>query len=315
MLPCPRRPGLSYLARLRSLLTTQGPFDVVHSHVHNFSGIVLAVAASAGIPVRIAHSHNALMPVSSSLRRLYLFVTARLVAHFATSGLAASGLAAEDLFGASWQSDARWAVQHCAIDLGPFCERHDRGEVRRELGVAADDLVIGHVGRFDPQKNHALLVRIAAELCGREPRARFVLVGDGPLRRDMEREVKQLGLDGRVRFLGVRGDVPRVLRAFDAFLFPSHHEGLGLAGVEAQAAGVPVLLSSTIPREVEVVTGLVRWQRLDASPSEWATLLQEILHAPRIPQPEALVQVKSSPFDISRSLRDLEKVYGAALES
>ena len=141
---------------------------------------------------------------------------------------------------------------------------------RAMLGIPEDALVIGHVGRFDPQKNHALLVRIAAAALRRAPRAVLVLVGDGPLRPAVEAEAARLGIRERLLFTGVRADVAALLRAFDALVFPSLREGLPLVGLEAQAAGTPLVLSDAITRELVVVPELFTWRSLEDAPEAWA---------------------------------------------
>jgi glycosyltransferase involved in cell wall biosynthesis len=170
--------------------------------------------------------------------------------------------------------------------------------------------VIGHVGRFDVSKNHSFLLRVAAEVVRHEPRAFFVLVGDGPLRAEIEAECERAGLRDRFLFTGVRTDVPRLLRSFDAFLFPSLREGLPLVGIEAQAASLPIVLSETITPEVVVVPTLFRWLSLAEPPSIWAATVRSVLRQPRLPQGAALCALERSDFDLRHSLRTLESAYG-----
>jgi glycosyltransferase involved in cell wall biosynthesis len=170
----------------------------------------------------------------------------RWVRDAATIGLAASAQAAEDLFGNRWRDDPRWRVLSYGIDLTPFAASPQRDRVRAGWGLERDAVVLGHVGRFEPQKNHAFLLEILAAARRIDPRVRPLLMGDGPLRPWVERRAAELGL--RAVFTGSRGDVPRLmLGAMDAFVFPSRFEGLGLAMVEAQAAGLPVIAADVHP--------------------------------------------------------------------
>src|SRR5207247_1780445 len=116
--------------------------------------------------------------------------------------------------------------------------------IRREMGFAPNELVIGHVGRFELQKNHDLLLRIHAEVLKLRPEARLLMIGEGSLLEASRATAAQLGIAGQVRFAGARPDVARLmLGVMDVFVMPSSWEGLGLAAVEAQAAGLPSILS------------------------------------------------------------------------
>lgn len=315
--PAPSKP-LQYARNFRRALRTHGPYDVVHSHVHHFSGYVLRLAEQAGVPARIAHSHNDTSVVEAEgtvLRRGYVSLARRWIRSYATSGLACSQPAAAALFTEAWANDPRWQVMPYGIDMAPYHTPIDPREVRRELGIPPDAWVIGHVGRFVEQKNHKLLTAIAAELMRREPRTFLLLVGDGPLRQSMENQVSNLGIGHRVQFAGIRGDVHRLMRgAMDAFLFPSMHEGLGLVLVEAQASGLPCVISDVIPQEAEVVRPLVRRVSLAESPVSWADqMLSHCSTASSISREASLRQMEASPFDIRKGVGRLEEIYRAAI--
>ncbi len=253
-----------YAKNFSRALSLFGPYDVVHSHVHHFSGFVLTLAARANVPIRIAHSHNDLSTVdrrAGIMRRLYLTLSKRLIARHATVGLACSNLAAAALFDAAWQTDPRFKVLYCGIDLKPFQESVDREHVRKELGLPPEAFVCGHVGRFAEQKNHDFLVDIFSLVAKDLPKASLLLIGDGPLRTKIEEKVRRLGLDDRVIFAGVRADVPRLmLGAMDCFVFPSFHEGLPLVLLEAQAANLPCIISNTISDEVDCILSRLSWK-------------------------------------------------------
>lgn len=313
VIPCERPSApLAYARRLQRVLRERGPYDVVHSHLHHFSGLALAVAAREGVRVRIAHSHLDTRRVDAEARlprRLYLQAMNAALRRHATRGLAASEVAATALFGERWREDPRWSIARYGLDFGPFRGPVDASAVRASLGVPAGSLVVGHVGRFDPQKNHALLVRIAEEAIRREPRAIFVLVGTGPLRPAVEAEVARRGLSGHVIFAGVRADVPRLLRTFDALVFPSLHEGLPLVGLEAQAAGLPTVLSDAVTREVAVLPELLTWRSLGDPVSAWADAVLEAALRPERPRDAAAV-LERSEFSVARSMETLLQVYG-----
>jgi len=309
-----------YAANFRRILHECGPYDIVHSHVHHFSGYVLYLAKQAGIPVRIAHSHNDTSAVEAKAvwhRRLYLALTKNWIARYATMGLGCSHKAVANLFGSDWQSDPRWRVLYCGINLTPFQKQVNSDSLRAELGIPTDAFVIGHVGRFAEQKNHVFLLEIAAEVAKREPKMRLLLLGEGSLRSDIEQKVLQMGLSDRVIFAGIRPDVPEIMGSIiDIFLFPSLHEGLGLVLIEAQAAGLPCIFSSVVPDEADVVKPLVRRLSLSQPASEWAEgVLTQRDAGSTITKSDALALVETSPFNIETSVKQLESIYQAQFNS
>lgn len=312
IIPClsPRRPW-AYARTFRQAVREHGPYEVVHSHVHHYSGYVLRLAQQLGVRARFAHSHSDTGSVQASagaLRQIYLAVTNRWIRQYATAGLACSTPAGVSLFGPSWQTDRRWRTLYCGIDLAAFRTVPDRAVVRAELGMPRDALIIGHVGRFVEQKNHSFLLKVAAEVVRREPTARFLLVGDGHLRPAIEAEVSCLGLTRHFLFTGVRSDIPRLLLgAMDLFLFPSRHEGLPLALLEAQAAGLPCVYSAGLSGEAAVVKHLLHPVSLSAPLETW---VERLLSATRKPRKEGGCELLSaSAFDIRTSVRELTALY------
>jgi len=313
VIPClhPRRP-LAYGRALEKILRDHGPFDLVHSHVHLFSGYVLKVARRAGVPCRISHSHSDTSRTPRSpLRRLYRMLMQKWIQRHSTAGLACSRAAALALFGNAWESDQRWRVVSYSRDLSAFRTSTDKVSVRAELGIPADAFVVGHVGNFTESKNHHFWVEVAGEVARRDPRAWFLLVGDGKLRGVAEERARELRLDERTVFAGARSDVPRLmLGATDCFFFPSLWEGLGLALVEAQAAGLPCVVADVVPREADVVAPLLRRLSLSTSVDSWANAILESRTVARPLEPiEALALVEQSSFNIANGLQEMEAIY------
>jgi glycosyltransferase involved in cell wall biosynthesis len=302
----------AYGPTVRSLLRQSGPYDAIHSHVHHFSGFLVALARSLDVPLRIAHSHSdtsRLDVTANWLRRRYLQVAGACIGHYATHWLAASQAAGRALFGKTWGLDPRSQVLHCGIALQPFRCPEAREEVRSRLGIAADAVIIGHVGRVEPPKNHTFLVEVAAEAARREPRLRLLLVGDGSARPLVEERVRSLGLGSRTMFLGSRADVPRLLSAMDGFLFPSLWEGLPLTVVEAQAAGLPCLISDGISTETDVVPQLVHRLPLAAGARAWSETLTSAIASHRESRSRAFASVENSDFNIQKSLEGIYALY------
>jgi glycosyltransferase involved in cell wall biosynthesis len=313
--PHPNRHVWSYPTFFRQILQEFGPYDVVHSHSGYVNGNTLRIAKQAGVPVRIAHAHDDLSHLTAQQpwkRRLYWALLKWWIDRYATVGLACSRNAAADMFGSLWKSDRRWQILYCGLDLTAFQEQVDSALVRAELGIPADAFVIGHIGRFEPQKNHQFLIEIAAEIAQQEPKMRLLLIGYGSLRPEIEELVAQLGLTDKVIFAGVRSDVPRLmLGAMDVFLLPSFNEGLPLVLIEAQAAGLPCVFSDVISDETDVVKPLMKRLSLSQSASEWAemVLAEKKTNLP-IKQSETLSTLQQdSPFSIEISAKNLTDIY------
>lgn len=303
----------TYARDFGRILTDSEPYEVVHSHRHFLNGYVLRLAHNAGVPVRIAHSHmdSSLEDAQRGLwRRCYQRVLQRWLHRHATLGLACSRYAAASLFGSAWQQDPRHRLLYCGIDLTPFQEPVNRSAVRASLGLPHDAFVLGHVGRFTTQKNHAFLVTIATEVIRREPRARLLLVGDGPLRPAIERQVQESGLAQHVIFAGERADIPQLLRAMDVFVMPSLYEGLPLVGMEAQAAGLPLVVADSVTPEVGFLPELVHSLALSQSSGAWADAALSVRDKPPATElAEALSRMLEGPFNIRTGIEKLARIY------
>lgn len=317
LIPCPHtRNPFAYARAFRRILRDHGPYDVVHSHVQHFSGLIMPVAKVADVPVRIAHSHldtSHLHAAASFIRRLYHRLAERLIRTFATDGLAASQVAASALFGQGWGADARFRVLYCGIDLAPFRLQRPNISLRDEFGIPEGAFVVGHVGRFDAQKNHAFLLEVAENVIQRDADVYFLLVGDGPLRPGIEQAVIEAGLEDRVVFAGSRSDVPYMMtEAMDAFIFPSMFEGLPLVLMEAQAAGLPVIVSGAVAPEADIVPRLISRLSLDDAES-WTTAIDILRQDGRpVLHTSAYTQVSQGPFNIEHGVRELERLYAVS---
>jgi glycosyltransferase involved in cell wall biosynthesis len=274
---CSQSKPAHYARRFRQILRSSGIYDAVHTHVHHFSGYPLMLAASCGVPKRIAHSHidtRSAESIAGSSRKAYVATMRRLTRQFATNGLAVSTEAGDDLFPEGWRKTSKWKLQHLGIDLDRFAVPVDKDSVRKSLGIPEGAFVVGHLGRFVEQKNHSFFVEIAQAIVRRDPRFIFLLIGDGPLRPAIEAKVANCSLGKHFVFTGVRSDVAQLMQgAMDLFLFPSLYEGLPLTLLEAQAAGLKCVVADTVSPETDVIKSLIVRESLAKSPADWAELV------------------------------------------
>lgn len=302
----------SYALGVRHVLETLGPFDVAHSHLGFFTGINLLLASRARVPIRIAHCHNTGSSRYESrpmLQALYRTALRPLVRRYATRGFGCSEAATAFLFGRGWRNDPRWEVLWLGFDFTPFTTPTNLPGLRAAFGIPSDRVVIGHVGRFNEQKNHAFLLEVFSELIGSGLNGHLLLVGKGHLMDSVRAQVRRRGLAGRVSMTGETDDVSAAYSVMDVKLLPSHYEGLGIVVVEAQAAGVPVLISDVVPPEVDQVSELIHRLPITAGAAAWAGRVREILAKPLPTREDSLRIVRNGPFAIAKTVDRLSVAY------
>jgi glycosyltransferase involved in cell wall biosynthesis len=261
-----------FVKSLRYFFDHHPEYKIVHSHLDKMSGLVLREAKTAGVPIRIAHSHNT-SSEGNLLVKGYKWFSGQFIEKNATHLFACSNKASQWLFG---KSKRKAIVLKNGINLNDFSfSKETRTEVRRELNFGEYQFVIGHIGRFNKQKNHTFIIDIFFEFLKRNPHSILVLVGDGSMKDEVEKKVSQLGIQHSVRFLGVRGDVHQIIQAFDVFLFPSLHEGFPVTLVEAQTSGLPCVISDVITNEIDLELNLIQMISLKSPPEIWAKAIKE----------------------------------------
>jgi len=274
---CALRPGLPTFPFRFWRLLRRRRYDAVHSHVYAFSGVILALARLAGARVRIAHIRTA--PAAGG-RLLYRTAMRRLLAAAATAVIGVSESALAGFFGPAWRRDPRRRLIYDGVDPARFEPRDGDSALRSELAIPHGARLVLQIGSFSPAKNHACLGAVATALARRRSDVVFVLVGEGALRAEVEREIAARGLTASFRFTGARDDVARLLATADLVILPSRWEGLPGVVLEALAAGVPVVASPIAP-----VRELAAWSRgiVVADPSDaeaFAAAIDTVLDIP-----------------------------------
>lgn len=252
---------------------------LIHEHSYRY---VLAVSsnATAYLDLKTAKRGGAeICSVRSSNSNLGMSAKSRIIQNLlremfhrsADVLIAPSDLAAINLFGKNYIRDSRFAFLPNALDIDAFrFSQESRMRIRSEMGIGESTLLVGHVGRFYPQKNHDFLLDVFAELSRIVPESRLLLVGRGDLEQTVREKAVRLGVADQVIFAGLRSDVNAVLSAMDVFVFPSLFEGMPNTVIEAQASGLPCVIADTITREADI-TGLVKYLPL-CDAKGWARL-------------------------------------------
>ncbi|MDO4399316.1 MAG: glycosyltransferase [Coriobacteriia bacterium] len=290
--------GLAYRRIVRKFFAEHPEIDVVHGHIGSCSAIYLDEAKKAGCAT-VVHSHRDSpknKDIKSRVRRTGYRALIRKVPEIADEFLACGYQAGVDRFGVGVAAGAHFNVMNNGIKLSEYiCDEERHEQAKAKLGYAGVPLV-GDVARLVPEKNQSYLLDVFANTLKTHPDAKLVLVGRGPQEDNLKHKAEALGIAASVDFLGVRDDVPEVLKALDAFVFTSTLEGLGMAVVEAQAAGAPCIASDAVPLTA-VVSPICQRLSLDAGVEEWSNRLNAILDGqkPHISQVDA---VRAAGYDI-----------------
>lgn len=301
----PYQKVFKYHKELKKVLM-EGNYKIVHSHINVLSVFSLYAAKKAGVPVRIAHSHSTTNKKEwkKNLLKQVLRPFSKL---FATDYFACSELAGRWLFGNDIYDRGSVYLVNNAIDLDKFkFDKKIRDEKRKKLKIKDDVLVIGHIGRFVEQKNHRFLIDIFNEIHNQEKNSILILVGQGPLKDEIEEKVKQLKLTKSVKFLGQRNDVNELYQVFDVFLLPSLYEGLPVVGVEAQASGNLCFFSNDMTTETKVLDSTV-FMNLNHSAQEWAFRI--LKDSKNLKKRDTKTEVSKYGFDIKKEAKKLEEKY------
>lgn len=299
----------AYVRAWKRFFKEHREYRIVHGHMRSTASIYLSVAKRYGV-FTISHSHSTSSGkgISAAVKNM-MQLPIRYVAEYF---FACSKTAGEWLFGKKVIAGDRFAILKNAIDVDQY--RFDPGvreRVRRELGIG-DQLVIGHVGRFDPSKNHRFLISVFEQIHSEIADCRLVLAGDGELRDEIETLAKQKGLEKEILFLGTVSNVEKILQGMDIFVFPSYYEGLGIVAIEAQASGLLTVCSDSVPGEVNV-TGLAKFLPLGDC-SYWKDKILQFWKQKEASRIGVTEQVKQNGYDIHETSGYMQRFYLNAYE-
>ena len=290
-----------YIVFLFKFFKAHKEYKVIHGHMPSFSFIFMGIARMCHIPVRINHSHNS--SFNHNIKGYTEFMLTKLVKINSNYLFACSDLAGKYMYGKT-----KYTVIHNAIDINKFKYNLSvRNEIRKELGVE-DKFVIGHIGRFTLQKNHEFLIDIFYDFLSHyNKNAILLLIGTGELLDKIMFKIQELKIMDSVIYLGVRADTDQLYQAFDCFLLPSFYEGLPVVGVEAQTAGVPMLVSNKVTREVGLLP-TTKFLPIDNGTECWCDSLQNITFDANT-RFDAKDVVESKGYSIDEETKRITNIY------
>lgn len=297
-----RRDGLrKYLSALRDFFAQHAAeYDVVHWCTGNLSTIApIAMAKRYGIPTRIVHAHSS--DCTGWHNRLLHRLNRFRLTSLCTDRLACSEAAADFFFGKNGATIIRNGIETGRYAYHPII----RAEMRHDLGIADGEKVIGHVGRCDQVKNHRKLLDVFASAVKMGAADRLLMIGQGETETEIQAQIEALGIRERVIWIRQSREVNRYMQAMDVFVMPSLFEGLPFVLVEAQAAGLPCVLSDTIQSDSRINSNVV-FLSLSEPDTVWAEAIRRLSTEERI---DRVKTVQDAGYDIQTTIQQLEKIY------
>jgi len=289
-----------------NFLSKHREYKILHSHVRSYASIYIPIAKRNGVKT-IIHSH------STSNGRGFASVAKSILQYplryQADYFFGCSKAAGEWLFGKGVVKSNQYYTLQNAVDTRQYqANPKEREECRRRLGIENKKVFL-HVGRLHPSKNHNFLLNVFAKVVNHQPDSILLIAGDGELRSGIEERIDELALNGAVKMLGSRSDIPELMQAADCFLFPSNWEGLPLAVVEAQAAGIPCLISDHVTREVQI-SELVTYLPIDQGVDLWVDAILKINYQRK----NVICKIKRAGFDVQDTAKWLEVFYRGIID-
>lgn len=295
-----RHPLKNY-SQVRKIIS-ENEYDIIHVHANALIYIVPILIAGGRNKKIVLHSHSVANNKGEAVARMVHNINRFIIRNLEITNIACSEEAGKWMF-----KEKEFRIVHNAIDSRKYQYDADVVQRLRECNDLSKETVIGHAGRFVDVKNHEFIVKIFNEYLKYNPDSKLFLLGDGPLRKKIEEQCENLKISDRVIFKGNVCNVYEYLMIFDICLFPSKYEGFGFFVLEAQASGVPVLVSNNVNREC-AITNLASFVSLERSANDWAKKLIEMLQEKR-ERTYYTRLVQTSQYDISALKKEMQEIY------
>lgn len=297
----------AYMKTLKRIFK-ENKYKIVHSNINTLSVFPLMVAYRCKIPVRIMHNHSTAASGETKKNLLKYFL--RLLVRFFPS-----------CYFFPTEHVARWTLKEKkkkvkyyiiknAIHVEEFSYNSSiRNQIRKELNYSNNDFLIGNIGRMVWQKNQKFVIEIFREVKNLKPNSKLLIIGNGPLKNELENDVQKMKISSDVKFLEITENIYNYYQAMDLFLFPSNYEGLGMVAIEAQVSGLPTYCSDKVPRDVEI-TDLCMRESLDLSKHHWAKMIVDYSNISQNRNRRGRETIiKRSGYDINEAAANLVNIY------
>jgi glycosyltransferase involved in cell wall biosynthesis len=291
---------IKYIVYVRNVISN-GAYDIIHCHEFLVSVISLFIAKTKNIKIRIIHSHG--NSISSLSKKFLVHLFRKLWPFFATDYFACSKEASDFLFGRR----CKCILVNNAINTEKFVFNNTiRSITRNNLHLSDNAFIVGYIARFDRSKNHHFLINVFKNVVQRNINAYLLLIGEGSLQDEIKKYAADLNISKNVIFYGISKKAYELYSTMDVFVFPSLFEGLGIVGIEAQCAGLPVIASTKIPKAMQV-TNLVQWLDLESGTEIWAE--KALKYSPLQERMDMTEWITRNGYNIKIECKKLEMEY------
>ena len=297
--------------QISNCIKNNGPYQAIHAHTLFNCGIAMKAAKKSGVDIRISHAHTTSDNEVGLVRKIYISLMRKLILNNSTNLLACSDLAGKYLFGAENIKSDKYTIFPNLISYENIIDVNyeDVDKFKIENKLQKDDLVIGHIGTFKESKNQKFLLKMVKVLKEKNKNVKLLLVGDGSMRDELETMCRDLDISDKVIFTGTRDDIDVILNSMDVFVFPSTFEGLGLVLLEAQAAGLPCVVSEAIQPEADLKLGLFSKLNLSDGAESWVNKIIEVYGKKETDKQKILDAFDKQGYSTEKCISKLLSIY------
>lgn len=286
-------------------LSKENKYDIIHGYVNALNVFSMFAGKMAGVPVRIAENLSSAHP--GEKKTIVKNILKPFSKIFPTDLAACSKSCGEWLYGKKDIESGKVRIFNNAISLKKYTyDKELRDNVRNSLGLSDENFVLGHIGRYQYQKNHNFLIDIFDEVYKRDKNSRLLLVGYGDLKEEIFNKINSLGLKDAVIDMGATENIAGLYNAMDVFVLPSFYEGLPVVGIEAQATGLPCVFSTEVTKETGVIPD-TKFVELSENKEKWADEILKIRDNYKRANTENYII--DAGFDIETEGRKLQDYY------
>lgn len=298
---------LKYIKNIQNVIKENGPFEAIHVHTNKQAGFALLAARLRNIKKRIVHCHTSNWSyknkVMSKILRVLIKVNANIFCSCEEEMM-------EKIFNVNNKKEEKIYVLNNSIEIDKFVNvsKDKVLDLKKNLEIRESTKVVGHIGRFSEEKNHQFIIDIAKEFKGED--IVFLLIGDGPLKKQLEEQIMSFKLVGKIKILGIKENINEYMNLFDVFLLPSLFEGIPLVLIEAQATSTKCLISNKISKAVDMDLGLIK--TLGIKKSDVKLWKKHILELDKVQNhiPNVINRLTEKGYNVQKNKEILYEIYG-----